>query len=95
MIFVVCVTFIRKKAAQKSPFRPGRKQILKPFNSMKALAELPCHEELVIPIQPKIISSIEIRFTITHVYIQGEILLECQLSLYSKWVPVFFGSVKL
>ena len=34
---------IRTKAAQKPPFRPGRRQILKPFNSMNALAEFPCH----------------------------------------------------
>ena len=67
---------LRKKAA------PGRRQILKRLNSMNALAELPGHEELIVPIQPKkITSSIEVRFTITCVYIQGEILLECQFSL--------------
>ena len=66
---------IRKKAAKKSPFHPGHRQILKPLNSMNTLAELPCHEELIVPMQPKkITSSIEARFTITRVYIQGEIL---------------------
>ena len=55
---------------------------------MNALAELSCHEELIVPIQPeKITSSIEVRFTITRVYIQGEISPECQFSLNSEIGP--------
>ena len=64
---------IRKEAAQKSHFRPERRQILKPLNSMNALAELPCHEELILPIgiQPKkITSSIDLRFTIIRAYME-------------------------
>ena len=78
---------LRKKAAQKSPFRSGRRQILKPLNSMNALANSQGHEELIVPIQPKITSSIAVRFTITRVYIQGEILPECQFSLNSEIGP--------
>ena len=52
---------------------------------MNPLAGLACHEELIVPIQPKkITSSIEVKFTITRVYIQGEILPECQFSLNSE-----------
>ena len=55
---------------------------------MNALAELPCHEELIVLMPPeKITSSIEVRVTITRVYIQGEILPQCQFSLNSEIGP--------
>lgn len=54
---------IRKRAVQKSPFRSSQRQILKPVGSktQNTLAELPCHEELIIPVKPKkITSSVEV-----------------------------------
>ena len=47
---------------------------------MNTLAELPCHEEVIVPIQPKKITS-------SIVYIQSEILPECQFSLNSENGP--------
>ena len=44
---------LAKKSATRSPFRGRPKQILKPSNASNCLAELPFHEETVLPIKPK------------------------------------------
>ena len=53
---------LAKKSATRSPFRGRPKQILRPSNASNCLAELPFHEEIVIPVKPKkITSTVELR----------------------------------
>ena len=53
---------LAKKSATRSPFRGRPKQILKPSNASNCLAELPFHEERIIPVKPKTITStVEVR----------------------------------
>lgn len=51
---------IRKRAIQKSPFHSSQRNILMPVGSQiqNTLAELPSHEELIVSIKPKKITSL-------------------------------------